>query len=150
MEDTQHQTREPLLPTSPGKAAFSSKRIVTYTCIVALVLVLAYAGTHKHDSRADGGERSFAIQNNRFMLDGKPLQIISGRCAAACTTMCCCVVRSYLPGRLRCSTDRAEAPNCCIPARYRARGQALRPRSSWHWVPVTVLQLRPSPCNKLR
>lgn len=80
MEDTQHQTREPLLPTSPGKAPFSSKRIVTYRCIVALVLVLVYAGTHKHDSRVDRGERSFAIQNNRFMLDGKPLQIISGRC----------------------------------------------------------------------
>lgn len=54
--------------------------------LTRLVVLLALAGGIQaaEDSLqvpAVSSERKFTIENNRFVKDGKPLQIISGRCA---------------------------------------------------------------------
>mmetsp|Transcript_13310 Transcript_13310/g.40276 ORF Transcript_13310/g.40276 Transcript_13310/m.40276 type:complete len:730 (-) Transcript_13310:513-2702(-) len=78
MDEAVHQAEEPLLQTPSRRSNWNSKWIVRCMCLVPLLVVLAYAGTHRSEPEIKGGQRSFGIENNRFMLDGEPFQIISG------------------------------------------------------------------------
>ena len=56
--------------------------------VMHLLMLLAMAGSYRavelsFEEQVLKSERKFTIENNRFVKDGKPLQIISGRLASS-------------------------------------------------------------------
>ena len=55
--------------------------------MVALVVLAVFNPKRPHGPRpgpAPAPERTFTIESNRFIKDGEPLRLISGRCAPIC------------------------------------------------------------------
>jgi hypothetical protein len=90
MEPDQDAMRRPLLPvqkTSSRKWSLSKAGL-----LLALLAVLAYASTTKApvDIPKDDLNGTFTIANDRFVRDGTPVQIISGR-QVTCASVCLCM-----------------------------------------------------------
>ena len=72
--------------------------------VMHLLMLLAMAGSLRaaevpFEEQVLKSERKFTIENNRFMKDGKPLQIISGRSASSL------LIRRVTTCKLRCISD---------------------------------------------
>ena len=78
----------------------SAMRVMRFGIVLALVRGI-HAIEVSSQKNLVKSERSFTIENDRFVKDGKPLQIISGRCAISLiclpSTLCMsCSVSSYV------------------------------------------------------
>ena len=60
--------------------------------MVALVVLAVFNPKRPHGPRpgpAPAPERTFTIESNRFIKDGEPLRLISGRCVPTCFLRVC-------------------------------------------------------------
>ena len=116
--------RRPADASSSARSSEGRVRLnMSWTTALRLLLL---AATLLGAAARQGGRRTFTIEHDRFVRDGEPLQLISGRCAAA--RPCGAMPPAVAWGQLR-HLEVVHIPSFAANAPWPARHPPARPPS---------------------